>query len=131
MSISSTAIKGARLENPYREEFLPEEFLKLMSLSQSELARAVHAPPGRMNENVPGHGAVTADTDLRLARSFAMSEGFFPGIQSDYDLTQRRRQIGASLMAVSPRAAEVRPGSLRVRTCAAHVAYPNAEPPGQ
>jgi addiction module HigA family antidote len=69
------------------------------------LARAVHVPPRRINEIVLGKRAVTADTDLRLARYFGMSEGFFLGLQGDYDLMQRRREIGADLMSISPRAA--------------------------
>jgi len=62
-------------------------------------------PPRRINEIVLGKRAVTADTDLRLARYFGMSEGFFLGLQGDYDLMQRRREIGADLMSISPRAA--------------------------
>ena len=49
--------------------------------------------------------AVTADTDLRLARYFGMSEGFFIGLQTDYELMQRRRQIGDKLKGIRPRAA--------------------------
>lgn len=104
MSKSSTATKGALLPNPTPGEILLEEFLKPMSLSQSELARAVHVPPRRINEIVLGKRAVTADTDLRLARYFGMSEGFFLGLQTDYDLMQRRREIAADLRAIAPRA---------------------------
>jgi addiction module HigA family antidote len=69
------------------------------------LARALHVPPRRINEIVLGKRAVTADTDLRLARYFGMSEGFFLGLQSDFDLMQRRREIGPALKSISPRAA--------------------------
>jgi plasmid maintenance system antidote protein VapI len=48
---------------------------------------------------------MTADTDLRLARYFGMSEGFFLGLQSDYDLMERRRQITQDLSTIKPRAA--------------------------
>jgi plasmid maintenance system antidote protein VapI len=47
----------------------------------------------------------TADTDFRLARHFGLSEGFFPGLQMDYDLMQRRREIDGDLKAIRPRAA--------------------------
>lgn len=124
-------MKGARLTNPSPGEILLEEFLNPMGLSPSELARAVHTLPRHMNEIVRGKRAITAETDLRPARDFGMSEGFFPGMHSDYDLMQRRRQIGADLMAISARAAEVRSGSLRVRKRGAHVAYPNAKPLSQ
>ena len=62
-----------------------------MALSQTALARAIGVPPRRINEIVLGKRAVTADTDLRLARYFGMSEGFFLGLQSDYELMERAR----------------------------------------
>jgi addiction module HigA family antidote len=53
-----------------------------MALSQTALARAIGVPPRRINEIVLGKRAVTADTDLRLARYFGMSDGFFLGLQN-------------------------------------------------
>ncbi len=103
MSKSSTTTKGAVLPNPTPGEILSEEFLKPMGLSQSELARAVKVAPRRINEIVLGKRAVTADTDLRLARYFQISEGFFLGLQTDYDLMQRRREIATDLKAIAPR----------------------------
>ncbi len=82
-----------------------EEFLKPMNLSQTALARAIDVPSRRINEIVLGKRAITADTDLRLARYFKMSDGFFLGLQTDYELMQRRRQIGDKLKAIRPRAA--------------------------
>jgi addiction module HigA family antidote len=76
-----------------------------MGLSQTALARAVGVPPRRINEIVLGKRAITADTDLRLARYFGMSDGFFLGLQTDYELMQRRREISPALMAIRPRAA--------------------------
>jgi addiction module HigA family antidote len=93
------------LQNPSPGEILVEEFLKPMSLTQTALARAIAVPPRRINEIVLGKRAITADTDLRLARYFRMSDGFFLGLQTDYDLMQRRREIGDQLKAIRPRAA--------------------------
>jgi antitoxin HigA-1 len=93
------------LPNPHPGEILMEEFLKPMDLSQTGLANAIKVPPRRINEIVLGKRAVTADTDLRLARYFGMSEGFFLRLQTDYELMQRRRQIGDQLKAIRPRAA--------------------------
>src|SRR3982750_2114481 len=103
MSKSSTTTN--LLPNPHPGEILLEEFLKPMELSQNALARSVGVPPRRINEIVLGKRSVTADTDLRLARYFGMSEGFFLGLQSDYDLLERRREIGTDLDAIEPRAA--------------------------
>jgi plasmid maintenance system antidote protein VapI len=41
-----------------------------------------------------------------LARYFGVSEGFFLGLQADYDLMERRREIDSDLATITPRAAE-------------------------
>jgi addiction module HigA family antidote len=93
------------LPNPTPGEILLEEFLKPLGLSQNALARALLVPPRRINEIVLGRRAVTADTDLRLARYFGLTDGFFLGLQADYDLMERRREIGGALESIAPRAA--------------------------
>jgi addiction module HigA family antidote len=93
------------LHNPHAGEILLEEFLLPFGLSQSALARAIGVPPRRINEIVLGKRAVTADTDLRLARYFRMSEGFFLGLQADYDLMEQKRKLGVKLDRIEPRAA--------------------------
>jgi antitoxin HigA-1 len=103
MSRSSTTTRGLLLPNPTPGEILQEEFLTPMGLSQNELARAIKVPARRINEIVLGKRAVTADTDLRLARYFRMSEGFFLGLQSDYDLMEKRREIEAVIKSITPR----------------------------
>jgi len=81
---STTTAKSGLLRNPHPGEILLEEFLKPMGLSQNGLARAVHVAPRRY---------------------FGLSEGFFLGLQMDYDLMQRRREIDRDLKAIRPRAA--------------------------
>ena len=93
------------LHNPHPGEILLEEFLKPAALSQNALARAIAVPPRRINEIVLGKRAVTADTDLRLARYYGMSDGFFLGLQIDYDLMEQKRALGDKLKAIIPRAA--------------------------
>ena len=93
------------LPNPHPGEILMEEFLKPMKLSQTALARAIAVPPRRINEIVLGKRAITADTDLRLARYFGVSEGFFIGLQTDYELMERKRTIGDKLKTIRPWAA--------------------------
>jgi antitoxin HigA-1 len=102
-SKSSTITEA--LQNPHPGEVLLEEFLRPMLLSQTALANAIHVPPRRINEIVLGKRAVTADTDLRLARYFGMSEGFFLQLQTGYELMARRRQIADQLKVIRPRAA--------------------------
>ncbi len=102
---SKSSITTDLIPNPHPGEILAEEFLKPMALSQTALARAIGVPPRRINEIVLGKRAVTADTDLRLSRYFGMSEGFFMGLQTDYELMERKRALGNRLKAIRPRAA--------------------------
>ncbi len=52
-----------------------------------------------------GKRAVTADTDLRLARYFGLSEGFFLGLQHDFEIMEQKRRMGDELLKIQPRAA--------------------------
>src|SRR6202140_6007243 len=79
------------LPNPHPGEILLEEFLKPMKLSQTALARAIAVPPRRINEIVLGKRAITADTDLRLARYFNISAGFFFGLLNHFEWKERKR----------------------------------------
>ncbi|NEX22372.1 HigA family addiction module antidote protein [Thiorhodococcus mannitoliphagus] len=94
------------LDNVHPGEVLLEEFLTPMGISQNGLARNLGVPPRRINEIVHGQRAVTADTALRLARYFGTSEGFWMGLQADYDLEEARKRLGERLERdVRPRAA--------------------------
>ena len=97
--------KSDLLPIPTPGEILLEEFLKPIGMSQNALARAIGVPPRRINEIVLGKRAITADTSLRLARYWGMSDGFFLGLQMDYDLRMQRRALGKKLDAIKPRAA--------------------------
>ena len=109
MSKSSTTtakrLVTPRLANPHPGEILALEFMEPMDLSQNALARAINVPPRRINEIVHGQRAITADTDLRLARYFAVSEGLFLALQTEYDLMERKRELGKALDAIQPHAA--------------------------
>ena len=109
MSKSSTATgrkrKPAGAYNPHPGEVLLEEFMRPLGLSQNALARAIKVSPRRINELVQGKRAVSADTDLRLARYFGVSAGIFLGLQADYDLMEQKRKLGNKLDEITPRAA--------------------------
>jgi antitoxin HigA-1 len=97
-----------RLHNVHPGEVLLEEFLNPMGISQNALARAIGVPPRRVNEIILGKRAVTADTGLRLATFFGTSEGFWLGLQADYDLEEARHVIGKELLGVEQARAEYR-----------------------
>ena len=102
MSKSATT---TNLKNPTPGDVLLEEFLLPLAMSQTALAKAIGVPPRRINEIVLGKRSVTADTDLRLARYWGLSEGFWLGLQTDHDLMEKRREMGAELEKITPRAA--------------------------
>jgi addiction module HigA family antidote len=82
-----------KLKNIHPGEILLEEFLLPMNISQNMLARDIGVPPRRINEIVHSKRAITADTDLRLARALGTSEGFWLGLQVDYDLEEKKNNI--------------------------------------
>ena len=89
----TTTRKSDQLPIPAPGEILLEDFLKPGGLSQNALARAIGVPPRRINEIVLGKRAVTADTDLRLARYYGISDGFFVGLQMDHDRRMQSRAL--------------------------------------
>ncbi len=83
-------------------EILLEDFLKPMRVSQYRLAKDIHVPARRINEIVKGKRAITADTALRLSRFFGTSEGFWLGLQSDFDLENTREALRAEMDRIKP-----------------------------
>jgi addiction module HigA family antidote len=51
----------------------------------------------RINEIVLGKRRVTADTALRLSKSYGISPQFWMGLQSDYDLDIAQEKLGDRL----------------------------------
>jgi len=78
-------------------EVLHEEFLEPLGISQYRLAKDTSVPPRRINEIVRGQRAISADTALRLARYFGMSERFWLNLQARFDLETEKDRLGKRL----------------------------------
>lgn len=91
-----------KISYPHPGEILLEEFLKPMGITQYRLAKAIGVPQRRIGEIVAGTRGVTADTSLRLARFFGMSEGFWIGLQSDYDQAVAKDAMAKTLAKITP-----------------------------
>ncbi|MEW6571195.1 MAG: HigA family addiction module antitoxin [Nitrospirota bacterium] len=78
-------------------EILLEEFLKPLGISQYKLAKDISVPPRRINEIIQGKRSITADTALRLARYFDLSERFWLNLQSRYDLEVEKEKLDMRL----------------------------------
>lgn len=79
---------------------LLEEFLAPMGITQYRLAKSIGVPQRRIGEIVAGNRSISTDTALRLARFFGMNDGFWIGLQTDYDLAVTRRAIGEQLAGI-------------------------------
>lgn len=83
-------------------EMLLEEFLKPMSLSQRDLAEAIHVPCQRVNELVNRKRGVTPSTALRLAKFFGTSAAFWLNLQLRWDLYHAGITDAAELKRIRP-----------------------------
>lgn len=88
---------GKKLAPVHPGEVLLEEFLIPLGLSQYRLAKDTGVPPRRINEIVHGTRSVTADTALRLARFFGISEHFWLNLQAQHDLAVAKERLGDRL----------------------------------
>lgn len=90
------------LHNPHPGEILKLEFLNEIGMSQNRLAHAIDVPPNRIHAIVNGTRNITADTDLRLAKFFGLSEGYFLRLQNAYDTLEAKRQIRGQVARIKP-----------------------------
>lgn len=87
---------------PHPGEILLEEFLRPMGITQYRLAKEIGVPQRRIGEIVAGTRGVTADTGLRLARFFGMSENFWIGLQMDYEAARAKDALSKTLAKITP-----------------------------
>lgn len=94
-----------RLDNVHPGDILREDYLIGSEISVEEVAEGAGLDIGQLSALLSGQQSVDANVDLRLARYFGISEGFFLGLQIDYDLEEVRRANGPELDKISKRAA--------------------------
>ncbi len=91
-----------KVRYPHPGEILMQEFLKPMGITQYRLAREIGVPQRRIGEIVAGTRAVSTDTGLRLSRFFGMSEGFWIGLQMDFDAARTKAALARTLQKIKP-----------------------------
>jgi len=82
------------IDTPTAGEILWEEFMEPMGISAYKLAQEIHVPASRIQDILHNRRKITADTSLRLAKYFGVSERYFLDIQNDIDI--RNLKIGLS-----------------------------------
>jgi addiction module HigA family antidote len=105
VSRSRTITNPDWLHNAHAGETLALEFLDPLGLDAAALAQEIDARPDHVEAVIAGNAAMDAELDLRLARYFRMSEGFFLGLQADYELLEAKRALNGKLDRITPRAA--------------------------
>ena len=105
VSKSQTITNPEWLHNPHAGEMLVSEFMEPLELDTATLAEAIEVPIGNLKAVIAGQRAVSGDLDLRLARYFRMSEGFFLRLQTQYELMEAKRALNGALDRIVPRAA--------------------------
>ena len=105
MSKSSTTTESEWLHNPHAGELLVSEFMEPLELDASALALAIAVDRTRLQSVIDGATRVDGELDLRLARYFRMSEGFFLRLQDQYEIREAKRLLNGDLDRIIPRAA--------------------------
>ena len=93
------------LHNSHAGELLVSEFMEPLGLTAATLAASLGVAPARLDGVIAGRIRMDADLDLRLARYFRMSEGFFLGLQDDFELLEAKRALNGDLDRIVPRTA--------------------------
>jgi addiction module HigA family antidote len=93
------------LDNVHPGEILREDFLIGTLIPVQEVVAATGLARDRFDAILSEREPIDAAVDLRLARYFGMSEGFFLGLQIDFDLEEERRAHGDELNRIVRRAA--------------------------
>lgn len=105
MSRSPITTDEEWLHNPHAGELLASEFMEPLGLDAAALASAIGIDVARLEALLAGSARVDGEMDLRLARYFRMSEGFFLRLQDQFELREAKRSLQSDLDRIVPRAA--------------------------
>jgi len=81
-------------------EILQEDFLEPIGITPYRLAKATRLDQTRISEILHAKRAITADTALRFSRFFGNSAEFWLGLQTEYDLRLKRRELQKVLRGI-------------------------------
>ena len=82
-------------------EILQEEFMAPMKISAYRLAQEIHVPVSRIQDILHDRRKITADTSLRLAKFFGVSDKYFLDMQNDIDIRNLKVSIAAEIAQIN------------------------------
>ena len=81
-------------------EILKEEFMEPYNISAYALAKATGVPASRIQDILHDRRKITADTSLRLAKYFGVSDRYFLNMQNDIDMRNLKISMADELAAI-------------------------------
>lgn len=88
------------IETPTVSEILSEEFMIPLNISAYKLAKEIHVPISRIQDILHNRRKITADTSIRLAKYFGVSDAYFLNIQNDIDIRNTKINMQDELNSI-------------------------------
>ena len=88
------------ITTPTESEILREEFMEPLGISAYRLAQAINVPLSRVQDILHDRRKITADTSLRLAKFFGVSDRYFLDLQNDIDIRNLKIQLANEISKI-------------------------------
>ena len=88
------------ITTPTVSEILREEFMEPLGISAYRLAQSINVPVSRVQDILHDRRKITADTSLRLAKFFGVSDRYFLDIQNDIDIRNLKIQLANEIAKI-------------------------------
>ena len=88
------------ITTPTVTEILREEFMEPLGISAYRLAQAINVPLSRVQDILHDRRKITADTSLRLAKFFGVSDRYFLDLQNDIDIRNLKIQLANEISKI-------------------------------
>lgn len=88
------------ITTPTVSEILREEFMEPLGISVYRLAQAINVPLSRVQDILHDRRKITADTSLRLAKFFGVSDRYFLDLQNDIDIRNLKIQLANEISKI-------------------------------
>lgn len=88
------------ITTPTVSEILREEFMEPLGISAYRLAQAINVPASRVQDILHDRRKITADTSLRLAKFFGVSDRYFLDLQNDIDIRNLKIQLANEIAKI-------------------------------
>ncbi len=90
------------IETPKMSEILLEEFMEPLGISAYRLAKDINVPTSRIQDILHDRRKITADTSLRLAKYFGVSDNYFINIQNEIDMRNAKMSMKDEIDKIIP-----------------------------